>query len=146
MAVTIRIGYTSDDPKVVNKTVSLNGDTTCRIKGDCDVESPTFILNSSNSYITSNYVYCPTWGKYYFITKPPTVSEGGAMELHCEEDVLMTFKDTIKASEQMITRQEYDFDNSLPDNMLPISARTQTIVKRFGEDMKSTEHYILGVC
>lgn len=145
--ISLRLGNTSDDFRVLNKNITLSHTVNCRIKGDCDIENPTFILNASNAYLNCNYAYVPAWDKYYFISSPPTVSEGGTMEIRCTEDVLMSWKYTILDSGQFIARNEYDFNASIPDGMLPTTTKTQTIVKSFGNDVKSelSVKFMIGV-
>jgi len=148
MAVTIQVGYTNEDPRTLNKSPELGQEFPCRIKGDCDIEKPVFVLNAHNGYINSNYLYCKTWDKYYFITQPPTVSEGGTMELVCEEDYLMSYKDTISNSSQLVTRQENVYNMDLPDTLLPLKQEKDYYGRNFINAtpiFTNTMEYVVGI-
>lgn len=148
--VEIQIGVCTDSMNVVNKNPDFKYTVSCRIKGDCSVESPVFILNARNNYINCNYLYCRTWDKYYFFANPPTVSEAGTMEINCEEDVLMTFREDIKKMRLNIVRASaIGFTNS-PDTGVLIDQKKKEVVHKFGINLSdglsaSSRCYLLTI-
>ena len=65
--------------------------------------------------------------------------------MHCSVDVLMSYKTELLNTECLISRSETDYNDNIVDTLAPITEDTVYTVKNFGENIKSTEHYILGV-
>lgn len=144
--VSIQIGTTDNDKLSLNKHYNLSEPISVRIKGTTTIEKPVFILNTNNAYINANYVYCPTWGRYYFISAPPTVSEGGTMELHCEEDYLMSFQSGLLELDCLIARNEFDYEPNIVDNEIVVKSKRQIVGEEFGTSVTTDDTtYILGV-
>lgn len=82
--------------KRINSTLQPTGtyDTkTVTLKEKTSVMTPTFILTSYDpSY---NYVYVPSWGRYYFVSDC-SLNINGLFELSCNCDILATYRDSIR--------------------------------------------------
>lgn len=70
----------------------------------------------------ANYMYIPEFGRYYFI-RDITIGVTGLYVISSRVDVLMSYKDQILNLECYIERNEYAFDPSLEDNLLPLQFR-----------------------
>ena len=70
----------------------------------------------------ANYMYIPEFGRYYFI-RDITIGVTGLYVISSRVDVLMSYKDQILNLECFIERNEYAFDPSLEDNLLPLQFR-----------------------
>ena len=55
--------------------------------------------------------------------------------MQCDVDPLMSFKDDILNSTQLITRQENKIEKYIPDQSLPIHSATKTEIRQFGNDV-----------
>lgn len=102
----VTIGTTTNDKRDLNKLFS-GVDVTVQPKQPCDILNPVFVLDYNSEFVSANYVYCPDFGRYYFIVKPPTLLQGHRMELSCSVDVLMSFNANIKNVSALVVRQEH---------------------------------------
>lgn len=64
------------------------------LKDSCDVEHPTFLIQSFNA-AAYNYFYIPDWNRYYFITAAKSIEN--MWEVTGTEDYLGSFKSEIGA-------------------------------------------------
>lgn len=118
MSVLISGYYSSADPRKLDKSGNLQtifSGIEAKLKDDCDLMNPTFVLYTNNDYVRVNYLYCSTWDKYYFVNDI-SFGAGRAMELNCSVDVLMTYKETIKNLNVNVCRQEILKNKNLVDN------------------------------
>lgn len=84
---------------------------------ECSMQRPSVIINTLE-IPSFNYVYIPSFNRYYYVTSITTVSYGlWRVELNC--DVLMTYKNEILLLQGVVGRQEIDFNPLLVDNELP---------------------------
>lgn len=79
----------SDFSKRKNSTKQPSGGTskTVRLKQNCSIESPVFILNEG----IANYTYVEAFGHYYFVSDVVNVA-ADVCEVHCTQDNLATYK------------------------------------------------------
>lgn len=108
---------------------------------DTSLINPVFRVKTVPT--NTNYLYVSDTGRYYYIDD--MVYSNQCILLYCTIDVLYTYRNDIVNTTQFVTRQENIVDNSLVDCKLPVTCQTQTIVKSFGDDVRTTEHFILGV-
>lgn len=107
--------------KKPNSTKQPSGGTTkdVRLKDNCSVLSPVFLLNGYD--LSHNYV---RWGiRYYYIDDIVIVGNDLA-EYHCSTDVLATYKSAIGASSQYILRADSAYDLFIADTKYPTKSRT----------------------
>jgi len=129
--MTLYLYKISNDRRDVTKTISVDtliGSMTAHIKGDTDIMDPVFEIAYNRDYMDANYIYCPDWTRYYFITQPPTVSQQRLI-LTCHEDVLYSFKAAILNLNCVVQRQESK-DNAnryLADGMFRALAKQEII-------------------
>lgn len=87
------------------------------LREECSLLSPSIVYQSEN-IPTYNYVYIPTFNRYYYVKTLSSVGKNlWRMELNC--DVLMTYKDSIYMLDGIIGRQEHDFNPNLIDTEIP---------------------------
>lgn len=142
--MNISIGTTSDDAKVLNKSYNFSKSVEVTVKHPCDIFNPVFILAYDASLINANYVYCPKFNRYYFITEPPTLLTGRRMELHCTIDVLMSWQAGIKSVKTLVSRQEHAGLSTIPDSNIVI--KNYDIINIYASDMSfdtSLGNYVL---
>lgn len=84
------------------------------LKEDTNLLRPTFILTYRPVVYDSNYIYCDTTDRYYFVESIEALS-AGRIALHCKCDVLYSFKDEIfnssawvEKSDRADTNRDYD--------------------------------------
>lgn len=71
-----------------------------------------------NKIISCNYMYIPTFNRYYFIDDIISV-RNNLWRIVAHVDVLMSFKKEIMQQNLLINRNEYDYDLFLIDNRIP---------------------------
>lgn len=106
----------------------------------CDILSPTII--TAGSYINANYV-TRLFGRNYYIASQTLSNGRNYLQLKC--DVLTSFSGSIYGTTQFVSRSQNGYDNSIPDNIVPLKQDTSYTVKSIGDSLVSTENYIIGV-
>lgn len=101
----VRLYNTADARNVLDKT--LTNET---VFADCKMKKQTSILNpvlyiQSQSQITNNYCYIPSFSRYYFIDDI-AIYPNCIYELTCKVDVLKSWKDDILKATLHITAKE----------------------------------------
>ena len=141
MSVNVKFYITGDNPNVMNKSLTQIASVDCDIKEPVNKERPEIYV--SGNLIGVNYAYIAEFGRYYFVY--PTGEHAITTRLQLESDPLMSFKAGILASPAVIARNPWHFDLYVPDNNLPIEARTASAVLKFpGRDFDGTNNtYIL---
>ena len=83
---------------------------TVNIKEPTSVDNPRFVITSSDFGIS----YVQAWGNYYFVTNIVSITET-VLELHCEKDVLATYKTDIGNYTAFVSRSASSYDITLHD-------------------------------
>ena len=95
---------TTDNLKTVNKTLTLNKTIDIFFRQSVDEQAPVIIMNIDN-LSDSNYIYIPTFKRYYFISDVDNFT-ANLVRLHLTTDLLMTYKDIILNTTVQITATE----------------------------------------
>lgn len=117
--MTITLYKCRDDKRVVDKTLPSDTkiDITAVIKADTDILNPVLELSYDSSIISSgyNYMYIPSWKRYYFITDISFSMQ--RMFISGKVDVLTTYATEIKNLTGIVLRQQAkkNADMYLPD-------------------------------
>ena len=112
------------EPNRVNKTEYLTEQI--RVAGNLrdisDVINPSITFECTDDKILkSNYVYIPTFNRYYFINSITSMRTNlWRVNLHC--DVLYSFRNDVLQIKAIIDRQENNFNRYLIDNNMPLSS------------------------
>ena len=132
MSVNVKFYITGDNPNVMNKSLTQIASVDCDIKEPVNKERPEVYV--SGNLIGVNYAYIAEFGRYYFVY--PTGEHAITTRLQLESDPLMSFKAGILASPAVVARNPWHFDLYVPDNNLPIEARTASAILKFPEQTK----------
>lgn len=150
--ITLDLYRTPSDERMIDKT--LNDKFSILkivLKEDCSILHPTFLIGKGSSdermdtvgwWRKFNYCYCGNLDRYYFI-RNIIYQKTGLVELQCDVDPLMTFKDDILDSTQLVTRQENKIQKYIPDQSLPIHSATKTEIRQFGNDVGGTGYTLI---
>ena len=148
--INVNFLTTTDDNRKVSKSFTVNkSNVACDIYDSCDLYNPTLIVKSNN-VISSNYLYIPNFNRYYFIVNK-NLDKAGITVINCECDVLMSFKNDILNSTQLIIRSA-DTNNVnvaeslIVDNNRPVKPMILTEnIQITGVDLVPDNQYILTV-
>ena len=138
----INLYQSSAEVNRVDKTNYLTGVGTLSgvLREECSIIAPSITFKQT-TVPSFNYVYIAAFGRYYYVTGITSVSKGiWRMSLSC--DVLMTWKDDIRALTAIIARQENSFNPLLLDSELPAQANQNITVIEFPAGGFSTDSAI----
>lgn len=95
----------NDGDNVISKSLGKSIEIDMMLKSDTDIINPVILLEtiSGVDFIEFNYCHIPELGRYYFITTIQNVNNR-LWNLHCECDVLMTYKQDILSSNARLWR------------------------------------------
>lgn len=133
MAITVNFYKISDEKNKIQKTLGAEISVkTCDVYDLSSVISPQFVLDYSAVLLNCNYVYVPEFHRYYYITNISTES-AKRMVISCQEDVLMTYKDKILATDILLARTGTSElrDAYLPDENERIKQYTESFILNF---------------
>ena len=151
--ITLEIYRCPSDERMVSKTLNDKFEFNhITFKKDTSIINPVFIVGAIKDntepmdtvgwWRKFNYCYCPNLQRYYFI-RNIVFQKTGLVELQCDVDPLMSFKDDILNSTQLITRQENKIQKYIPDQSLPIHSATKTEIRQFGNDVGGTGYTLI---
>lgn len=108
--MTIKFYNITEDRRVVEKTLidsgtgaNLTATLTGKIKDDCSVMDPVLEVSYNSDILSSNYLYIPAFGRYYFINNITTSTQRLIISAHV--DVLKSFSADIIKLRCVIERQ-----------------------------------------
>lgn len=118
----------------------------CNVKHDCDIISPSVIIESSTP-VNCNYCYIEKFKRYYYVENI-TYLIGKRYRYDLRVDVLMSFKEDIKKCNAYIERTESIVlaNKYLNDALLPISTKRDVKISNgFGGFSKTLYNYLVVV-
>ena len=101
----IQLCINSSENNAIGKLVSVVDTVSCSVKDAMSFEKPVILLQYSGDMGRVNYVYIPKFSRYYFVTDVIPLT-GGRYELHCNVDVLESYKKQILGLICIIDKQE----------------------------------------
>jgi len=119
----------SSDKRVLNKNLQSLNVLDIELKDDVSLLNPTLILRNFNT--SANYVFIPYFSRYYYITDF-MFATGNRFFVYCDVDPLMTFKNQILATTQLVTRYNDDTISEIKqspviDDRLPVSQNLELL-------------------
>lgn len=119
---------------VVSKTLIALGSGECEIKGDSSIMRPRFTVTGLSDGVASrlNYIYIPDWKRYYYV-EDIIATRGRGFEIVCKSDPLMTFASEIRGITTVIRRQEFKYNDYIPDPMIMSRATRRQFYKKIGD-------------
>lgn len=136
--VSVKLGTTSDRNNKVSKTVNYDSPISCDLIYPCSMQNPTIKLNGT---ITGYNYVSGIFGRKYYITDRNF--DKGYTYLHLTTDVVSSFPMTGTA--QFVSRSEKHGDNMIVDTMLPLKTNNIPTCLSFGDNVRTSETYVIGV-
>lgn len=138
MNILVDLLWNGSDSRVVEKdTKEVKKEIECTLLDDTSILTPSIILNDFDlvaDWRDVNYVYIKNFGRYYYVTNM-TFQADGFCKLVLDVDVLMSYKDLIKGSTQLVTRSEKSRNRYIVDNQMPIHSDNAYTIKQSGIDI-----------
>ena len=144
VAYSIKLYQTPSDKRTVNKAITSVMNDTAEIWGECDLLSPSLVLNAAPG-INFNYLQildAPFNGRYYFVDDI-TIMHNGIIRVSCSIDVLMSHKSDIKKETAILARQTNLANLYFNDPDLPIENRNDVSFKLFPKGLENHAYYYL---
>ena len=118
MSMTIKIGYTTDNPLKVGKSVTwINSSVSISPLSTISQLAPVFVIDYNSLYLNANYVECTDLSRSYFCTV--SVDTAGRMVLTCNVDVLQ--RSDLGNCKITVTRNGgIGKPTKIPDNKYPV--------------------------
>ena len=145
--MTATFYYNKSDSRYLNKDIESKFDNiTIEILEPASVVRPTLRVSSGLVGQGVNYVYIQDLERYYYIKN--WIMDNGFVQMDCEVDVLMSYKDAILNKNIIARRSENRYNLYLPDEKFKIYnyPKIQTLLFRPQSTFKfemGTEQFVL---
>jgi hypothetical protein len=145
MSITFKL-YVNESPREkIGKVLSGEKSFDCLLKEDTSVLDPVLILESEDNLSGFNYMYCETFGRYYFIHNIESVGNN-LWRITAHVDVLETYKSQILANTAILERQTNFYNTYLNDDEWPVYAYNDVITFKFTDSQfTKAANFILAV-
>lgn len=146
--MNIYIGSFSKDKHSTKQPLisSLNA-LTVELKRDTSIMFPVFRITEDNYDISYNYIYVPSWRRYYYIDNATAVM-GGIWELACTEDCLASWKTEIGSDTYYILRSSAVSNGDITDDYYP-TEQDATVQTTLGSNIFPVDltqgYYVVGI-
>lgn len=115
----------------------------CHILDGTSITDPVVVIGYDATLLTHSYAYISDFSRYYFITNIE-VLPGQEMRLSLHVDVLMTYKDQIKACNSRVTRSQSNYDPMISDNLIINKVNTNITQRKIGSGFtRANQYYVL---
>ena len=143
--MVIKLYRNNDDKNVVDKTITNELTfNNAFFKEDSSVINPTIFISRTVDIYSYNYVYIPTFKRYYYISDIVTSQQ--RYEVSCKVDVLMSFKIEIRKEYVIVDRNALRFNEYLEDGQFKTHQYTHRDTYRFDGGFDSSIQNILLCC
>lgn len=142
MAFTIQLYHNNSEPERIGKSLSATQSFSGSLKDQTSIINPSILVKSAG-VPQGNYAKIDAFGRYYFITDIVSV-RNGLWEIKMHVDVLQTYASQIRACEEMVSRQEFNYNNYIQDNQAPLSSDVKQNIHKFGKAF-DTGSYMLVI-
>lgn len=122
--------YTNkSDSNVVDKNLTQVIQLEGTLRESTSIVNPVFTV-AMESPSNVNYIYCPAFNRYYYVTDVVSVVTG-LWAFSCHVDVLMSYRANIRSLSAIIARQENEYNLYLDDDQLITTCKRQYWTKAF---------------
>lgn len=143
------IGYfCHSTSNVVDKELNQEFDVIGTLRAGSSLIDPVLLIEANSPGFHSNdvnYIYIPEFRRYYYITN--IISANFRLwEIHCHVDVLMSYKEQIRAQTAIVARQESQYNLYLDDGIFMVYQNPKIQTKTFSvEGPFETQEFVLIV-
>lgn len=107
--------------------------------GECSVQAPVMRLRPFENWAIVNYAYIGDYQRYYYVTEIKILS-GNVLELHCQSDPLMSFRNAIKNCQGVLVANENLTTPYIRDLNYPVSLKKTITTYLFDADPFNIEN------
>lgn len=113
-----------------------------KLKGECSIEQPRLVISGLSDF-TYNYLYIPSYSRYYYITDI-VILNNELVQIECGVDVLMSFKEQILSNKGTIERNEEIYNSMFIDSTIPATIDNNIRTVKFPEQPFESTSYIIN--
>ena len=140
--MNLRLCVNNSEKNKINKSLTAGVTLSGTLRNESNVVTPSIIVNIDNPTIY-NYAYIEDFGRYYFITDYISLRTG-IWQINLKSDVLMSFKDSILASNVLINNTETTGKNNYLSGANWVSnCKAKTDILTFSQGLLNDGQYIL---
>lgn len=104
------------------------------------------VIKYRKKVLSANYLWIPQFDRYYFIDDIISVTNT-LWRIDCSVDVLMSFKKDILNLDVYASRNEFNYDEFIPDSKVPSTCKVNTFTKTSDTIFSlDRDFYSLNVC
>ena len=140
--MNLRLCVNNSEKNKINKSLTAGVTLSGTLRNESNVVNPSIIINIDNPTIY-NYAYIEDFRRYYFITDYISLRTG-IWQINLKSDVLMSFKDSILASNVLINNTETTGKNYyLSGSNWVSNCKAKTDILTFSQGLLNDGQYIL---
>lgn len=140
--MTIDLYVCRDEKNVINKNLPDPYPLEGNLKGESSITDPIIIIQHENPALY-NYAKITAFNRYYFITDIKSI-RNNIWELKMHVDVLMTYKEQIKACSAVIDTSENVGKNEyMANDAFKVTVKNKTDIINFSSGLLDNGEYIL---
>lgn len=151
MSFPVLLQSTTAPTNAVDKNPTLEATATGILKIDTSIIDPVILIDFDASLVPEtivkkiNYAYIETFGRYYYVTNI-IVQSTRLWEVHMHVDVLMTYRDEIRAQTAIVSRQANQYNLYLDDGWFMAYQNPRHQLKLFSNATPfETQEFVLVV-
>ena len=140
--MNLRLCVNNSEKNKINKSLTAGVTLSGTLRNESNVVNPSIVINIDNPTIY-NYAYIEDFKRYYFITDYISLRTG-IWQINLKSDVLMSFKDSILASNVLINNTETTGKNNyLSGSNWVSNCKAKTDILTFSQGLLNDGQYIL---
>lgn len=140
--MNLRLCVNNSEKNKMNKDLTAGVTLSGTLRSESNVVNPSIVINIDNPTIY-NYAYIEDFKRYYFITDYISLRTG-IWQINLKSDVLMSFKDSILASNVLINNTETTGkSNYLSGSNWMSTCKAKTDILTFSQGLLTEGQYIL---
>ena len=140
--MNLRLCVNNSEKNKINKSLTAGVTLSGTLRNESNVVNPSIVINIDNPTIY-NYAYIEDFKRYYFITDYISLRTG-IWQINLKSDVLMSFKDSILASNVLINNTETTGKNNYLSGANWVSnCKAKTDILTFSQGLLNDGQYIL---
>lgn len=144
MSINIVLMTNNSENNAITKNLNTITTLSGNIKESTSIIDPVIKIQASlDTMANCNYMYIPTFKRYYFINNIVSVTDD-IVEVSAHVDVLMSFSSEIKSNRAIIRRQTNKWNLYLDDGSFRVYQNPTIITKAFPSGFNAQE-FVLAV-
>lgn len=126
--MTVKFYKMTSTSNTINKKKTQIQESDCQLYDETDILNPSLLMKYNKNLLSSNYIYIEEFERFYFINNID-IMDGNRIVVRCHVDVLDSYWNIIKETQQHIIRNSEQFNLYMKDDVMQLTQRTLRQVK-----------------